>query len=207
MKYPLLFIFALIGFEYIAAQTITHELDLPPVEQGIVYYKLGISYINAGTGHNSGFVISGNVKKNRKSLKVGLIISSHELRVMGGDYNFRYRPWEPHYFKNSQMQYQSYLQYNVMFQKSLSFSPIIIELGGKNYQIESEPGMITTIGNYLGFGENIDFSHHFLLDTSLGIGIYHGSLDKINGPQTLGFHFENWGITYCLKIGIEYLIN
>lgn len=168
-------------------------------------YGLIISFINAGTGHGNGYTLNGYVREKRKALEIGIIYSEMERGIAGADINIRFYPNKFNFLENNYFPVISYLQYNILFQKSTSFAPQIIEFGGVKYEISGKPGKIATFGHYLVFGSQLWLFKQVNIDTSLGIGVYHGSLDQINGPGTIGIHWENFGITYSFKIGIGYL--
>jgi len=45
------------------------------------------------------------------------------------------------------------------------------------------------------------------MNASIELGVYIGSLDKVNHPNTLGIHHENYGFTGVAKMAIGYRIN
>ncbi len=168
------------------------------------YYGFSTSIINTGTGHGIGYTINGNITKGRKSLEVGLIYSDRDSKIGGGDFKYRIFLGNMDRLHSDSKIFTAYLQYNLVYQKGMSCSPEIVSLGDVTYMIESDPGMIATIGHYISYGNKIQVFRNAYFDTSLGFGYYKGSLDKVNGPGTFGIHNENSGFTYSFKIGFGY---
>ena len=190
---------------YLTIISTTTYAEIEIVQSVDTQYGLSISFINAGTGHGNGYTLNGNVRQKRKSLEVGLIYSERERGIAGADIKFRVFPFKFEFLKYRNFPIKSYLQYNILFQKSMSYTSEILELGGKRYEMPAKPGKIATFGHFIAFGSQIWMFRQIYFDTSLGLGIYQGSLDKINGPGTPGIHWENSGITYSFKFGIGYL--
>jgi hypothetical protein len=185
----------------ITTVAINAETEIP---QTGAQYGISISYINAGTGHGNGYTLSGIVSQKRKSLEVGLVYSEKERGIAGADIKFRIYAFKFQYLYHSGFSIKPYLQYNILFQKSMSYAPQIMELGGKKYELPVKSGKIATFGHFIAYGSQFWLFKQIYFDTSFGIGIYQGSLDKINGPGTPGKHWENSGITYSFKIGFGY---
>lgn len=171
----------------------------------MTYYGTSVSLITTGTGHGIGYCISGNITKGRKSLEAGIIYSDRESKIAGGDFKYKIFLGNIDCIQNGEKRYTAYLQYNLVYQKGMSYSPEIVTLGDVTYVVESDPGIIATIGHYICYGNKIKIFRNAYLDASYGFGYYKGSLDKINGPETFGIHFQNSGFTYSFKIGVGYL--
>jgi hypothetical protein len=171
------------------------------------YYHVTVSQINAGTGHGNGYTVSAGLVKGRKSLEVGVIYSEREEKLAGCDVKYRIFLGNAYRLEDVYKVYRPYLQYNMLYQKGISYSPDIMELNGELYEIPTEPGMIATIGHYVGYGNKIRITGRTYLDSSLGFGFYQGSLDKVNGPGTWGIHNTNNGFTFSFKIGVGYTFN
>lgn len=168
------------------------------------YYGVQISAITTGTGHGTGYTFSAHVTKGRKALEAGFIYSTRESRISGADIKHRVYLSNLEEMQNNKKHYLPYLQYNLVYQKGISYSPELITLGGNTYLVKSDPGIIATMGHYIGYGNNVRFYDRFYMDAFFGLGFYTGSLDKVFGPGTWGFHKENNGITYSIKFGIGY---
>jgi hypothetical protein len=171
------------------------------------HYGIGLSQINTGTGQGIGYGINANVCKGRKSLEVGLLYSDRESKFSGGDFKYKIFLGNIYRVEDQNKLYKPYLQYNLIYQKGTSFSPDQVTLGGATYDIATEPGTVATIGHFLAYGNKIKLIGNTYLDSSFGLGYYMGSIDKVNGPNTIGLHNENGGLTFALKIGFGYTFN
>ncbi len=169
------------------------------------HYGLAASYINTGTGHGAGYTINANVTKGRKSLEAGIIYSERESKISGADIKYRIYLGALDRLNNGNKIYTVYLQYNLVYQKGTSYSPELVTLGDQTYLVNTDPGTIATMGHFIGYGNQIRLMKNLFFDTSLGLGYYIGSLDKVCGPGTWGIHNENSGFTYSFKIGFGYM--
>ena len=168
------------------------------------YYGIAVSWINTGTGHGMGYTVNASITKGRKSLEAGLIYSDRESKIAGGDFKYRIYLGNIKSLQDDKKFYIAYLQYNLVYQKGISYSADLVFLGDVHYVVESDPGTIATMGHYIAYGNKIKLFHNVYIDTSIGLGYYRGSLDKVEGPDTWGIHNENSGFTYSLKIGFGY---
>ena len=171
------------------------------------HYGIGLSQINTGTGHGTGYSFTANILKGRKSLEVGLIYSDRESKIAGGDFKYEIYLGNIHRIENGKKIFFPYLQYNLMYEKGTSYSPDLVTLNGTQYEIPSDPGSVATIGHYVAYGNKIRIFGNAYVDSSLGLGLYTGSLDKVNGPDTWGIHNTNNGFTFSFKIGFGYTFN
>jgi hypothetical protein len=171
------------------------------------HYGVGFSEINTGTGQGMGYGINANICKGRKSLEVGFIYSDRESKISGGDFKYKIFLGNLYRVEDQNKLFKPYFQYNLIYQKGTSYSPDQVTLGGAKYDIASEPGTVATIGHYLAYGNKIRLFGSTYLDSSLGFGYYMGSIDKVNGPNTIGIHNENSGLTFAVKIGLGYTFN
>lgn len=170
------------------------------------YYAASIAHIHTGSGHGAGYAFSGIVMRGRKSLEAGFIYSDRESKVAGCDIRYRIMLGNLCSIQQNGRKFIPYLQYNLMYEKGISYASDLVELGSEIYEIPSEPGTVATMGHYLGYGNKIKLFNKTYIDTSIGLGVYQGSLDHLNGPGTWGIHYDNCGFTYSFKIGIGYLI-
>ncbi len=176
--------------------------DLP------THYLSGIHYINTGTGQDGGLALSMSVLKGRKSLGAGFIYSEQENRFAGINVNFRIYPGDINRINTNSGLFIPYLSYNMILQKGTSNASDIIQLEEEVIEIPgSQPGIVATIGHYIGPGVQVNVFERLYLDVSAGFGIYQGSLDKLQTPKTAGWHFENHGYTYSCNIAIGFRIN
>lgn len=171
------------------------------------YYGIKVEQMTTGSGHGTSYTFNAQVSKGRKALEVGLIYNTRDEKVSGSDLRYKLFLGSPYRVQNTNKAYKPYLQYNVVYQKGISSGNDIVTLGGVNYEIEQEPGTVATFGHYLGYGNKIQVFNNAYLDSSLGFGVYQGSIDKVNGPDTFGYHNNNYGVTYSFKIGFGYTFN
>jgi hypothetical protein len=172
-----------------------------------VHYGAALSQNNNGTGQSKGYTINANVVKGRKSLELGIIYSERESKFAGGDFKYRIFLGNIRRIEDVNKIYKPYLQYNLIYQKGTSYTPDLINLDNATYEVPAEPGVVSTIGHFLAYGNKVKLFGNAYLDSSLGLGIYRGSLNKINGPDTWGVHGTNTGFTYSFKIGFGYTFN
>lgn len=189
-----------LGMQYISAQ-----VEEP--QSTSTHLDLYVSTINAGTGHGTVHALNASVRSGRKSLGLGVIYSPHEDQLPGCDLNFRVYLGGLLKATDTERFYRPYLKYSILYQKGTSYAPEILSVHGVEYEIPSEPGTIATIGHYLHYGSTFRLTKEFFIESSIGLGFYHGALDPVNGPGTLGFHFANTGITYSAMIGLGYRLD
>jgi hypothetical protein len=171
------------------------------------HYNISASIINSGSGQGMGYSISTGINDGRKTLEAGIIFDQRDGKISGGSVQYRIKLGNIIGIEAWKSAFIPYLQYQLLYQKSLSFAPDLVELEGKEFIISTAPGVISTMGHYLETGSKIRIVEKFYLDASMGLGAYFGSLNKINGPGTWGIHHSNNGFTYACKVGICYLIH
>ena len=171
------------------------------------HYGIGLAEINSGSGQGAGYSLNGCIIKGRKSLEIGIIYNDRESRISGGDFKYRIMLGRLYRIEDQSKIFMPYLQYNLMYQKSTSYAPDVVKLGEQNYEVPGDPGTIATMGHYLAYGNKIRLFGRAYFDTSLGLGVYQGSMDKVYGPDTWGIHGTNSGFTYAFKIGFGYTFN
>jgi hypothetical protein len=168
------------------------------------HYGVSIMQIRTGSGHGIGYTLNGSICKGRKTLEVGMILSESEWRITGCDFKYQLMIGNLNRIQSENKIYKPYIQINLIYRKALSYSSDLVKLGAETYDIPSKPGMISTIGHYMAYGNKIRLVDRVSLDTSLGFGFYMGSIDKVNGPGTFGIHYENSGFTFSFKAGLAY---
>jgi len=171
------------------------------------HYAVGLSQINSGSGHGVGYTFNGSIIKGRKALEVGLIYNDRESKITGGDFKYRVFLGNLYRIQGNENIFTPYLQYNLVYQKGTSYSPDVVQAGSESYTVPSDPGVISTLGHYFAGGNKLRLFSRAYLDTSLGLGVYQGSMDRINGPETWGIHKENYGFTFAFKVGFGYTFN
>ena len=167
-------------------------------------YAISLSQISTGSGHGVGYTINGSIIKGKKALEAGLIYNEKESRISGGDFKYQIILGDLNRIQSDKKLYIPYLQFNLVYRNGMSNSPDVLKLGSETYSLPSKPGMISTMGHYLAYGNKIRLFNRVYFDTSLGFGFYLGSLDKVNDPDTFGIHYGNSGFTYAFKVGFGY---
>ena len=149
------------------------------------------------------------MQKARKSLIMGALYQLYDNRISGID--IRYRVYfgdvsDGFYFKRN---FKPYIEYNLIYHKVMvDSSTILLRTAATSVEVsDSKPGTIATIEHYISAGIQCRIYGRIFMNASAGLGVYIGSLDKVNHPNTPGIHRENHGFTGVAKIGIGYRIN
>lgn len=172
------------------------------------HYGMNVSHINSGSGHGYGISISSNIQKGRKSLEVGAIYQISEKKITGAD--LKYKVFLGHFndFLFGEKLFSPYLQYNLIYQKTTVNTPVKITREKSTIELpDLEPSVIGTMEHYVSIGLQLKICYRFLIDSSLGLGAYIGSIDKENKPDSFGIHKDNHGFTASYKLGIGYRFN
>ena len=177
------------------------------VEINQTYYGVSFSFINSGSGQSAGYTVNGSITKGRTTLEAGLLCCENNARISGGDFKYRILLGNLYRIQESAKIFTPYFQYNLNYQKGISYSPDYVQSGYEIYTVPSDPGTVSTIGHYIAYGNKILLFNRAYFDTSLGLGVYQGTLDKINGPDTWGIHKKNYGFTFAFKVGFGYTFN
>jgi hypothetical protein len=172
------------------------------------HYGMNVSSINTGSGHGHGVSINTNIQKGNKSLEVGAIFQNSENKISGAD--LRYKIFVGHF---DDLQYRKkifspYIQYNLIYRKVTVDAPVVITRDKSTIEIPvSEPGTIATMEHYASLGFQLKLYNRFYFDNTMGLGVYIGSIDKVNKPHGFGLHMDNYGFTGSIKIGLGYRFN
>jgi hypothetical protein len=180
------------------------DISAKESSENTTYYVTGISFVTSGSGQGSGISLYAGVGKGRKFMKAGIIFCNHDSKISGGDFEYRLFLGDFTVIQGRDQIISPFLQYNILYQKRISYSPDIISLGEQIYYIESDPGSVATMGHFASLGSTFRIMHRIFVEASLGLGLYIGSVDKVNGQDTCGIHCGNYGFTYTCKIGISY---
>jgi hypothetical protein len=192
-------------FIMVSVINLTVKSQYEGIKEYYTHYGVNVSQIHSGSGHGDGIVVNVNVRKERKSLEAGAIFKTSENKIAGAD--IRYKIFLGHFndFLNGEKLFSPYFQYNLVYQKAIINVPVIVTTGKKKIELpDSWPGIVTTIEHYVSLGLQLKIYKHFYFDSSLGLGIYIGSIDKKIKPTSLGIHKENYGFTSSYKLGIGY---
>jgi hypothetical protein len=169
----------------------------------------GIFVVNTGSGHGPEMCVNVGLQKARKSFVGGILYQLNDNKISGID--IRYRIYlgnidDGFYFARN---FKPYIQYNLIFHKvSVDSSSVLLHTGTSNIEVtDSESGTIATMEHYISTGIQCRLYGRVYINTSIGFGLYLGSLDKVNHPDTPGIHRENHGFTGVVKIGLGYRIN
>lgn len=172
-----------------------------------VRYGALVSEIDAGTGHGSGYSINANVLEGRKSLEVGIIYSKRDSKFAGADFKYRILLGNIHQVEDENRLFKPYLQYNLLYQKSISYAPERGQIADLTMENPPIPGVVTTFGHFLAYGNKIRFFGNLYFDSSLGFGLFSGLLNEPTRQGTWIIKGTNTGFTYSFKIGIGYNFN
>ena len=75
-------------------------------------------------------------------------------------------------------------------------------------ELNEEKNIIATMEHYAGFGLQQRLKNNFHFDSSIGVGVYLGSIySKYNPIKTFGIHRENYGFVLSFKLGVGYRFN
>jgi hypothetical protein len=170
-------------------------------------YNFSTAIVNSGSGQGMGYTLGAGINEGRKTFEAGLIFDQRDGKISGASIQYRITLGSQTVINSRTPMFIPYLQYHLLYQKGLSYSADIIELEGKEYILPAEAGVVATMGHYLATGAKIRLLDRLYVDTSIGLGAYFGSMDKVNGPGTWGIHHENNGFTFAYKIGFCYTLS
>ena len=169
------------------------------------HYGIASQHFFTGTGHGSALSFGASILNGRKDLEAGLIYNDREGKISGINAKYRIHLGNKESIMNNSRFADPYFSYNLIYQKSTSYAADIIDVGEQTIELpDSKPGLIATFGHYFGMGLQLKIFNKFYADATLGFGVYQGSLDKLNPPDSFGFHKENFGFTYNYNIGFGY---
>jgi hypothetical protein len=198
----------LIIWIFIFQYTVSTDAQYSRDKEYLSHYGIDFSEINSGSGHGSGLSLNFNIQKGRKALSFGAVYQPRENKISGVDFKYRIflGQFDESVYRTRIL--RPYLQYNLSYKKATVDAPVIIPAANSYIELpDSEQGTIGTMEHYAAFGLQLSLYKNIYFDSSLGMGIYIGSLDKINHPNTIGIHGENHGFTGSVKIGIGVRIN
>lgn len=170
-----------------------------------VNYSLCVSQISSGSGQGTGYSLGTKIQKGRKALEVAAIYKANDNKIKGGDFKYKVFLGNERKRIRNDLALKPYVQYNLIYQTATVEEPVILTRSKSTIEIPSEgPVDISTMEHYASFGVQLNLVKNFYFDGSFGFGAYLGSVNKTNGPGTLGVHKENHGYTYSMKFGIGY---
>ncbi len=179
----------------------------PPSSEKSIYHTLKFSRSETGTGHGTSYEISTAIQSGKRYLEFGALYSMREERLAGATIKYRYLLGTKNESAIMHRNIAYYLQYNLIYQQGTSYSANLVIIDDQVVEVNSEPGIIATVGHFAGMGSTLQLAGRMYLDFSAGLGFYQGSLDQVNGPGTWGLHRGNAGITYSLNIGLGYQLS
>ncbi len=192
----------------VIALTLTVKSQYNEKKEYDSHYGINLSSINSGSGHGYGISMNTNIQKGRKSLEVGAIYQSRENKISGADLRYKIFIGRFNDFLDGKKIISSYIQYNLIYQKATVDAPTVVTRDKSTIELpNSGPATIGTMEHYASFGMQLNMYNDFYIDSSVGLGVYIGSLDKDNPPNSFGIHKENHGYTASFKIGIGYRFN
>ena len=172
------------------------------------HYGMNISQIHSGSGHGYGIAINANIQKGRKSLEAGAIYQTSEDKIAGADIRYKIFLGRFNDFLCGEKLLSPYLQYNLIYRKATVDAPAIVFKGKSTIELPGcKSGIVGTLEHYVSIGLQLKIYNRFYVDSSLGLGLYIGTIDKENKPTGFGIHKENHGFTTSFKLGIGYRFN
>ncbi|HYW96948.1 MAG TPA: hypothetical protein VE870_15235 [Bacteroidales bacterium] len=196
---------------FFVAMTFSLHVSAQEPEGFGVFYGVDLSQVYTGSGHGSSFAMNTNIQKGRRSLELGMLYQQDQSRVSGGDVEYKVFLGKNAFLDNQAssqgVTLKPYVHYNCIYHNSKVNTPDYFPVGSKKStypELPSSPGTIATMEHYAGMGLQMMISGNICIDGSLGFGAYIGSLDKINTPETLGIHKENYGFVMSFEFGLGY---
>ena len=192
----------------VTAITLTVKSQYSKEKEHDSHYAMNVSSIHSGSGHGHGISVNTSIQKGRKSLEIGAIYQSRQNKISGAD--LRYKIFTGHFndFLFGKKFVSPYFQYDLIYQKVTVNIPTVISRGKSTIELpDNEPGTVGTMEHYASLGMQLKLYKNFYIDSSIGLGVYIGSLDKENMADSFGIHKDNYGFTASLKTGIGYRFN
>ena len=172
------------------------------------HYGMNISLIHSGSGQGYGISVNTNIRKGKKSLEVGAIYHVSEDKIAGADFRYKVFLGQFNDLLYSEKTFKPYFQYNLIYWKANTDTPVTITRGKSKIELPCpDTRIICTIEHYASLGFQLRIYNSLYLDSTLGLGLYIGTVDKNNKPACFGIHKENHGYTYSLKFGLGYTFN
>ncbi|UCH15673.1 MAG: hypothetical protein JSV22_06835 [Bacteroidales bacterium] len=192
----------------VAAINLTVKAQYSREKEHYSHYGMNISKIYSGSGHGYGITINTNIQKARKSLEVGAIYQTSEDKIAGADIRYKIFFGRFNDFLNGDKLFNPFLQYNLIYRKATVDAPVIVIKNKAAIELSAPtPAVISTIEHYVSLGIQLKIYNRFYFDSSFGLGLYIGYIDKINKPAAIGIHRDNHGFTTSYKLGIGYRFN
>ncbi len=172
-------------------------------------YSFSYSQSLTGSGQATSMIPNLNVTSGRRSLEFGILFQngnnylsgltvSHRVYITPHENNARA-------FRPALHVVNPYLVYNFFYYRTNVLSETLPSYRQKDDQLEQN--RVGAHEHYLGIGFQVKMIEQVYLDMNFGAGYYIGSIDKSpNGPNTLGKHGENSGITYLVRFGLGYYL-
>lgn len=168
-------------------------------------YGFNVSASNSGSGHGSNVVLNFMALDNYKAIEFGAIIRPDNFLPKGAEFKYKFFFGKNDYFLNNVL-VRPFAMYNCLYQNETTYEPIQIEtVSGLLVIPDNKAGTISTMEHYIGTGLFVRFLNNFYINSSVGAGVYFGSLSKIETPQSLGIHKVNRGWTGTMKMSIGLL--
>lgn len=173
-------------------------------------YGLNLYETSTGSGHGSDMNLNVNVENNKRSLEFGAKLSNSTCHLSGAEVIYKVFLTPASNYANARHSHSAYLRpyvhYNFMYNK-LNKLPLTETSTKKSASTvaDNQDSRITTMEHYAGMGLQLVISKNLHFDTSMGAGIYLGSVyNPGSKPETIGIHKDNYGFTLAAKIGIGY---
>jgi len=170
------------------------------------HYYIGGYHTCSGNGYGAAYTFNAGIQSGRKSLEAGLLYSERDQRISGGDFKYRIYLGNINKIENNIKVFSPYLQYNLIYQIGISHEPDVIILGDETYEVATAPGRVASMGHYVQAGNKLRLFNRVYFDTSIGLGVYQGSLSKTERTDTWGIHYQNHGFTFACKVGLTFIL-
>lgn len=168
-------------------------------------YGFNFSAVNSGSGHGSNLVLNFVATDNKRAMEFGAIVRPDNFLPKGAEFKYQVFFGKYDYYLNHMM-IRPFFMYNCLYQNETTTEPLVIETTSGPLVIpDNKAGTISTMEHYVGTGLFFRFLNNFYFSSSAGIGVYLGSLSKLETPETIGIHKMNKGFTGTMKLSFGML--
>jgi hypothetical protein len=170
-------------------------------------YGFNFSAVNSGSGHGSNLVLNFVALDNKKAMEFGAIVRPDNIRPKGAEFKYKFYLGKHDYYLKHMM-IRPFIMYNCLYQNEITREPKVLEtVSGPLVIPDNQAGTVSTMEHYIGTGLFFRFLNNFYINSSIGAGVYLGSVSKLDTPKTIGIHKINsgWTGTAKLSVGILFL--
>ncbi len=174
-------------------------------------YGIDLSQVHTGSGHGSSFAMNTDIQQGRRSIEFGVLYQEDQKRISGGNVEYKVflgrNAFRNNHAENHGLTFKPYIHYNCIYHNFKVNTPDFVPVGAKKAStadLSTSPGLISTMEHYAGLGLQVMISSNVSFDSSMGLGAYIGSLDKVTAPETIGIHGDNFGFVLAVQFGLGY---